>query len=71
MIWAPIGLPPLKLLGPNPSSGAVVLVDNAIGSTTGYKGLLAPLELPNNGYTNTTPPVQNHSGNTGAKKGAR
>jgi hypothetical protein len=34
------------------------LVNNTIGSTTRYKDLLDPLELPDNDYTNTTLPVQ-------------
>lgn len=36
--------------------GAVVVIDNTIGSATGYAELLAHLRSPENRYTNLTLP---------------
>lgn len=55
-VWAPVALPALKLLEPKLRSGAVIIIDNTIGSAKGYAELLAHLRSPDNGYTNLTLP---------------
>lgn len=51
-----MALPALKLLEPNMRLGAVVIVDNTIGSAKGYADLLAHLRSSEGGYTNLTLP---------------
>jgi predicted O-methyltransferase YrrM len=55
-VWSPVALPALKLLEPRMRSGAVVIIDNTIGSAKGYADLLAHLRSPNSGYTSITLP---------------
>ncbi|KAJ9639158.1 uncharacterized protein PV06_09185 [Exophiala oligosperma] len=55
-IWAPMTLPALKIVMPKLRYGAVVIVDNTIGSAVRYKELLDFMRAPNSGFTNLTLP---------------
>ena len=54
-VWAPLALPALRLLEPSLRKGAVVLVDNTIGSRERYEELLSYLR-GEGGYTCLTLP---------------
>lgn len=49
-------LPALKLVQPKLRYGAVVIVDNTIGSAARYKDLLEFMRAPHSGFTNLTLP---------------
>lgn len=49
-------LPALKIVMPKLRYGAVVIVDNTIGSAVRYKELLDFMRAPNSGFTNLTLP---------------
>ena len=49
-------LPALKLCQPRLRYGAVIIVDNTIGSAKRYKDLLDYLRAPDSGFSNLTVP---------------
>ena len=51
-----MALPALKLVQPGLRHGAVVFIDNTIGSASRYKELLGYLRDPDNGFSNLTVP---------------
>ncbi|KAL6248132.1 hypothetical protein RBB50_004387 [Rhinocladiella similis] len=55
-IWAPMTLPALRVVLPKLRYGAVVIVDNTIGSAVRYKELLDFMRAPNSGFANLTLP---------------
>jgi predicted O-methyltransferase YrrM len=51
-----MALPALKLVQPKLRHGAVVFVDNTIGSAARYKELLEYMRAPDSGFANLTVP---------------
>ena len=51
-----MSLPALKLVQPKLRHGAVIIVDNTIGSGARYKDLLEYLRAPGSNFTNLTIP---------------
>ncbi len=49
-------MPTLALVQPHLKVGAMVVVDNIISSSEGYKDLMAYLDNPKNGFKSTTAP---------------
>ncbi|KAI1084548.1 O-methyltransferase [Whalleya microplaca] len=55
-IWSPLSLPTLRLVQPRLKIGSLVVVDNIIAGSAGYKDLVAYLDDPRNGFKGTTVP---------------
>lgn len=56
LVWTPLALPTLKLLQPKLRPGAVVLSDNTLTASEGYKELLDYFKDPDNGFSTLTLP---------------
>lgn len=55
-VWTPMALPTLQVVQPKMRPGAVVIVDNTIGSASGYKDLLEYMRGPESPFINLTLP---------------
>ncbi|KAI2465855.1 S-adenosyl-L-methionine-dependent methyltransferase [Annulohypoxylon bovei var. microspora] len=55
-IWTPLALPTLKLVHPRLKIGGLVICDNTIAASSGYKDLMSYFEDPANGFKTTTAP---------------
>ncbi|CAG8959296.1 hypothetical protein HYFRA_00013066 [Hymenoscyphus fraxineus] len=58
-IWAPLALPTLEVVQSKLRSGAVVIVDNTIGSKEAYTDLLTYLRSEGSAFSNLTVPYSN------------
>ncbi|KAF6838011.1 O-methyltransferase [Colletotrichum musicola] len=55
-IWSVLAMPTLEVVKPRLKPGALIVVDNIISSSAGYKDLLAHLDDPKNGFRTTMVP---------------
>lgn len=55
-VWSTLALPTLRLVAPRMKPGALVVADNIIAGSAGYRDLLAYLDDPQNGFRTTTAP---------------
>ncbi|KAL0937032.1 O-methyltransferase [Colletotrichum truncatum] len=55
-IWSVLAMPALAAVKPHLKPGALVVADNIVSSSAGYKDFIAHLSDPRNGFKSTTAP---------------
>lgn len=56
IVWSYLALPTLHLVQPHLKIGAMIVVDNIIAASEGYKDFDAYMNDPKNGFKSTTAP---------------